>query len=130
VGRLFTILSGCRINNHPPSGSLVSLVLASLHALASLLYVHTDPERTLVGLATFDSSVHFYGLRKGASQAQMLVVPDVADGEVGARGRFNVFVAAQNTWGVGGCRQVEPHNGVPVCPFITSIATYPGRATH
>ncbi len=36
-----------------------------------------DADRTLVGVATFDSAVHFYSLRAGASQAQMLVVGDV-----------------------------------------------------
>ena len=34
-------------------------------------------ERTHVGIATFDSVVHFYNLRASQSQPQMLVVPDV-----------------------------------------------------
>lgn len=37
------------------------------------------PERTLVGLATFDTVLHFYSLRPGASQAQMLVVADTQE---------------------------------------------------
>ena len=31
----------------------------------------------LVGLCTFDSTIHFYAIRPGASQPHMLVVPDV-----------------------------------------------------
>lgn len=34
-------------------------------------------DRARVGFATFDSSVHFYAMRAGQSQPQMLVVPDV-----------------------------------------------------
>lgn len=33
-------------------------------------------ERVRVGLATFDSAVHFYGLRSGLAAPAMLVVPD------------------------------------------------------
>ena len=36
-------------------------------------------ERAQVGIATFDTAVHFYSLRPSQSQPQMLVVPDVAD---------------------------------------------------
>ncbi|GAX84456.1 hypothetical protein CEUSTIGMA_g11876.t1 [Chlamydomonas eustigma] len=37
------------------------------------------PERALVGLATFDSSTHFYSIRAGCSQPNMLVVSDTFD---------------------------------------------------
>jgi len=37
------------------------------------------PERTMVGIATFDSTIHFYSVRPGSSQPQMLVVPDVTE---------------------------------------------------
>lgn len=36
-------------------------------------------DRALVGIATFDNSVHFYALRPGQSQPQMLVMADIAD---------------------------------------------------
>ena len=39
----------------------------------------TGGERAHIGVATFDSMVHFYPLRQGQEQAQMLVVPDVND---------------------------------------------------
>ena len=32
-----------------------------------------------VGIATFDTTVHFYTLQASQSQAQMLVMPDVED---------------------------------------------------
>ena len=36
-------------------------------------------ERVLVGIATFDTTIHFYGLRPGQATPQMLVVPDADD---------------------------------------------------
>lgn len=33
----------------------------------------------MVGLVTYDSSVHFYNVSKGQAQAQMLVMPDTQD---------------------------------------------------
>lgn len=36
-------------------------------------------DRALAGVATFDSTIHFYSLRPSQSQPQMLVVPDVSD---------------------------------------------------
>ena len=36
-------------------------------------------DRTQVGLLTFDSSLHFYTMRPGASAPRMLVVADVSD---------------------------------------------------
>lgn len=36
-------------------------------------------DNTLVGIVTFDSSVHFYNVSKGQAVAQMLVMPDVSD---------------------------------------------------
>lgn len=37
----------------------------------------TGGERAHVGVATFDSQLHFYPLRRQQGQAHMLVVPDV-----------------------------------------------------
>jgi hypothetical protein len=36
-------------------------------------------DNTLVGLITYDASVHFYSVSKGQSSAQMLVMADVTD---------------------------------------------------
>ena len=36
-------------------------------------------DNTLVGVVTYDSSVHFYNVAKGQAVAQMLVMPDVTD---------------------------------------------------
>lgn len=36
-------------------------------------------ERTMVGICTFDSGVHYYNLKASLSQPQMLVVPDLSD---------------------------------------------------
>jgi len=38
-----------------------------------------EQERTRVGLATFDSSIHFYAMRGPGTQPQMLVVCDTQD---------------------------------------------------
>ncbi|XP_022844975.1 protein transport protein Sec24-like At4g32640 isoform X2 [Olea europaea var. sylvestris] len=35
--------------------------------------------RTMVGIATFDSSIHFYNLKRALQQPLMLIVPDVQD---------------------------------------------------
>jgi hypothetical protein len=41
--------------------------------------VRAGGDATLVGVVTFDSSVHFYSVSKGQAVAQMLVMPDVSD---------------------------------------------------
>lgn len=38
---------------------------------------HAGGERARVGVATFDSSVHFYAIKASQLQPQMLVIPDV-----------------------------------------------------
>ncbi len=48
------------------------LLLLSLHDIA-------DPDRTTVGLATYDSALHFYSLRPESTVEQMLVVGDIHD---------------------------------------------------
>ncbi|GFP93791.1 protein transport protein sec24-like at4g32640, partial [Phtheirospermum japonicum] len=35
--------------------------------------------RTMVGFATFDSTIHFYNLKRASQQPLMLIVPDVQD---------------------------------------------------
>jgi hypothetical protein len=42
-------------------------------AIARTLDSIPHPDRTLVGVCTFDSTIHFYALRPGASQPHMLV---------------------------------------------------------
>ena len=55
------------------SGATTSACEAIVRTLDSV----PQPQRTLVGLCTFDSTIHFYAVRPGASQPHMLVVPDV-----------------------------------------------------
>ena len=44
-----------------------------------LFTVGADNERVQVGIATYDTTVHFYSLAASQSQAQMLVMPDIED---------------------------------------------------
>ena len=46
-------------------------------SLAQLLDDLPGGDRTMVGLATYDSLVQFYTLKPGSSQPTMLVMPDV-----------------------------------------------------
>ncbi|KAK3032913.1 hypothetical protein RJ639_034961 [Escallonia herrerae] len=39
----------------------------------------TEGPRTMVGVATFDSTIHFYNLKRALQQPLMLIVPDVQD---------------------------------------------------
>eukprot|EP00798_Chlamydomonas_sp_ICE-L_P015088 gene15088-21143_t len=48
-------------------------------AIGKVLEDMSGGENLSVGIATFDSTTHFYSLRKGAAQAQMLVIPDVSE---------------------------------------------------
>jgi hypothetical protein len=41
--------------------------------------LHPGGDNTLVGVVTYDSSVHFYNVSKGQAVAQMLVMADVSD---------------------------------------------------
>lgn len=55
---------------------------ATAAACSAISQVITDlPEgpRTLVGVATFDSTIHFYNLKRALQQPLMLIVPDVQD---------------------------------------------------
>ncbi|KAL0429643.1 UNVERIFIED_CONTAM: protein transport protein Sec24-like CEF [Sesamum radiatum] len=55
---------------------------ATAAACSAINQVITDlPEgpRTMVGIATFDSTIHFYNLKRALQQPLMLVVPDVQD---------------------------------------------------
>ncbi|GAV90421.1 Gelsolin domain-containing protein/zf-Sec23_Sec24 domain-containing protein/Sec23_trunk domain-containing protein/Sec23_helical domain-containing protein/Sec23_BS domain-containing protein [Cephalotus follicularis] len=55
---------------------------ATAAACSAITQVITDlPEgpRTMVGIATFDSTIHFYNLKRALQQPLMLIVPDVQD---------------------------------------------------
>ncbi|XP_054781200.1 protein transport protein SEC24 C-like isoform X1 [Prosopis cineraria] len=55
---------------------------ATAAACSAIGQVITDlPEgpRTMVGVATFDSTIHFYNLKRALQQPLMLIVPDVQD---------------------------------------------------
>ncbi|KAL6545603.1 Protein transport protein Sec24B [Orobanche gracilis] len=55
---------------------------ATAAACSAINQVITDlPKgpRTMVGIATFDSTVHFYNLKRASQQPLMLIVPDVQD---------------------------------------------------
>ncbi|XVE89833.1 hypothetical protein DITRI_Ditri20bG0026500 [Diplodiscus trichospermus] len=55
---------------------------ATAAACAAINQVIADlPEgpRTMVGIATFDSTIHFYNLKRALQQPLMLIVPDVQD---------------------------------------------------
>uniref|UniRef100_A0A2P2J682 Protein transport protein Sec24C n=1 Tax=Rhizophora mucronata TaxID=61149 RepID=A0A2P2J682_RHIMU len=55
---------------------------ATAAACSSINQVISDlPEgpRTMVGIATFDSTIHFYNLKRAFQQPLMLIVPDVKD---------------------------------------------------
>ncbi|XP_039056227.1 protein transport protein Sec24-like At4g32640 [Hibiscus syriacus] len=55
---------------------------ATAAACSAISQVITDlPEgpRTLVGIATFDSTIHFYNLKRALQQPLMLIVPDIQE---------------------------------------------------
>ncbi|GBG78109.1 hypothetical protein CBR_g26046 [Chara braunii] len=49
------------------------------NAICKCLSEFPESSRTMVGIATFDSTIHFYNLNPSLSQPAMLVVPDVDD---------------------------------------------------
>lgn len=49
-----------------------------------------------VGIATFDTTVHFYSLQASQSQAQMLVMPDIED--VYSLGSASLVVPLQHSY--------------------------------
>ncbi|XP_073136765.1 protein transport protein SEC24 B-like isoform X2 [Henckelia pumila] len=52
---------------------------AACSAINQVLIDLPDGPRTLVGIATFDSTIHFYNLKHALQQPLMLVVPDIQD---------------------------------------------------
>ncbi|XP_008810270.2 protein transport protein Sec24-like At4g32640 [Phoenix dactylifera] len=52
---------------------------AACTAINQALVDLPEGPRTLVGIATFDSSIHFYNIKQASQQPLMLIVPDVQD---------------------------------------------------
>ncbi|TVU25461.1 hypothetical protein EJB05_27957, partial [Eragrostis curvula] len=52
---------------------------AACSAIAQAIPDLPEGPRTMVGIATFDSAIHFYSLKRAQQQPLMLIVPDVQD---------------------------------------------------
>ncbi|KAL2492176.1 Protein transport protein Sec24-like [Abeliophyllum distichum] len=52
---------------------------AACSAINQVIADLPEGPRTMVGIATFDSSIHFYNLKRALQQPLMLIVPDVQD---------------------------------------------------
>ncbi|KAM0963448.1 hypothetical protein FF1_022556 [Malus domestica] len=52
---------------------------AACSALSQVIADLPEGPRTMVGIATFDSTIHFYNLKRALQQPLMLIVPDVQD---------------------------------------------------
>lgn len=52
---------------------------AACSAINQVIADLPEGPRTMVGIATFDSTIHFYNLRRASQQPLMLIVPDVQD---------------------------------------------------
>nr|XP_016479832.1 PREDICTED: protein transport protein Sec24-like At4g32640 [Nicotiana tabacum] len=52
---------------------------AACSAISQVISYLPEGPRTLVGIATFDSTIHFYNLKRALQQPLMLIVPDVQD---------------------------------------------------
>ncbi|CAH2077179.1 unnamed protein product [Thlaspi arvense] len=52
---------------------------AACNAIQQVLSDLPEGPRTFVGIATFDSTIHFYNLKRALQQPLMLIVPDVQD---------------------------------------------------
>ncbi|GMI77120.1 hypothetical protein like AT4G32640 [Hibiscus trionum] len=52
---------------------------ATCSAINQVISDLPEGPRTLVGIATFDSTIHFYNLKRALQQPLMLIVPDIQD---------------------------------------------------
>lgn len=52
---------------------------AACSAISQVISDLPEGPRTMVGIATFDSTIHFYNLKRALQQPLMLIVPDVED---------------------------------------------------
>ncbi|XP_039822384.1 protein transport protein Sec24-like At4g32640 isoform X2 [Panicum virgatum] len=58
---------------------LTGATAAACSAIAQAISDLPEGPRTMVGIATFDSVIHFYSLKRAQQQPLMLIVPDVHD---------------------------------------------------
>ncbi|XP_077226651.1 protein transport protein SEC24 C-like [Tasmannia lanceolata] len=61
--------------NAMQTGATAAACSAISQAIADL----PESPRTMVGIATFDSTIHFYNLKRALQQPLMLIVPDIQD---------------------------------------------------
>ncbi|KAK1403102.1 Transport protein Sec24-like [Heracleum sosnowskyi] len=52
---------------------------AACSAISQVIADLPEGPRTMVGIATFDSTIHFYNLKRALQQPLMLIVPDIQD---------------------------------------------------
>ncbi|KAG5522496.1 hypothetical protein RHGRI_034613 [Rhododendron griersonianum] len=57
----------------------IGATAAACSAISQVIADLPDGPRTMVGVATFDSTIHFYHLKRELQQPLMLIVPDVQD---------------------------------------------------
>ncbi|XP_058195522.1 protein transport protein SEC24 C isoform X2 [Rhododendron vialii] len=57
----------------------IGATAAACSAISQVIADLPDGPRTMVGVATFDSTIHFYNLKRELQQPLMLIVPDVQD---------------------------------------------------
>jgi len=68
-------------NHHPitdrsPLSAQSGATTSAVEAIARTLDSVPEPKRTLVGICTYDSVIHFYHMHDGMATPRMLVVPD------------------------------------------------------
>ncbi|KAK4761134.1 hypothetical protein SAY87_006027 [Trapa incisa] len=57
----------------------IGATAAACSAISQVISELPEGPRTLVGIATFDSAIHFYNLKRALQQPLMLIVPDIQD---------------------------------------------------
>ena len=60
----------------PPPYTQSGATTSAVEAIARTLDSVPEPKRTLVGICTYDSVIHFYHMHDGMATPRMLVVPD------------------------------------------------------
>ncbi|KAF8377055.1 hypothetical protein HHK36_030427 [Tetracentron sinense] len=58
---------------------LTGATAAACSSISQVIADLLEGPRTMVGIATFDSTIHFYNLKRALQQPLMLIVPDVQD---------------------------------------------------
>ncbi|TYI28599.1 hypothetical protein ES332_A05G255600v1 [Gossypium tomentosum] len=61
------------------NGVQTGATAAACSAINQVISDLPEGTRTLVGIATFDSTIHFYNLKRALQQPLMLIVPDIQD---------------------------------------------------